>query len=100
MTDQLWVSAEVKRECCAGFTYCFASHHQRYVWLTVGNSKNNEIHNSYNDIHTLIFCKFIPTYQLAFSSYPTRETLPTSNWSGLNHCMEACPLAQIRYFTS
>ena len=50
----------------------------------VANSKNNEIHysyNSYNDIHNFIMIfiydvyKFIPTYRLTLSGYPTRETI-------------------------
>ena len=43
--------------------------------------RNNEIHNSYNDIHNLLMIfihdiyKFIPTYRLTLSGYPTRETI-------------------------
>ena len=43
--------------------------------------KNNEIHISYNDIHEFIMIfihdvyKFIPTYRLTLSGYPTRETI-------------------------
>ena len=40
--------------------------------------RNNEIHNSYNNflmifIHDIY--KFIPTYRLTLSGYPTRETI-------------------------
>ena len=65
-TDQLWVSAEVKLGS---------------VVLVSPVCKNNELHNSYNDIHNFIMIfihdvyKFIPTYRLTLSGYPTRETI-------------------------
>ncbi|MCG8622201.1 MAG: hypothetical protein MJE68_09440 [Proteobacteria bacterium] len=44
MTDQLWVSAEVKQgsDNYAGFTYRFASHSRGYIWLTVGQSDKQQ----------------------------------------------------------
>ena len=57
MTDQLWVSAEVKRSpgsvVLVSPTVLPATSRGN-VWLTSDSSKNNEIHNSYNDIHNFI----------------------------------------------
>ena len=85
MTDQLWVSAEVKRGSVVlvSPTVLPATVEDTFDSLLdkVINSKNNEIHNSYNDIHNFIMIfiydiyKFIPTYRLIFSGYPTRETI-------------------------
>ena len=94
MTDQLWVGAEVKgggSVVLVSPTVLPATVEDMFGSLLdkVGNNSadDNEIHNSYNDIHNFIMIfihdvyKFIPTYRLTLSGYPTRET----NWSGLTY---------------
>ena len=81
MTDQLWVSVEVKRGSAALVlpTVLPATVEDTFGSLLTHSLCKNNI--SHNDIHNFIMIfihdvyKFIPTYRLTLSGYPTRETI-------------------------
>ena len=76
MTDQLWVSAEVKRGSVMPVSPTVLPATVEDMFGSLLDSDD-----SYNDIHNFIMIfihdvyKFIPTYRLTLSGYPTRETI-------------------------
>ena len=79
--SQLWISAEVKRSPGSVVLVSSAVFPATVEDTLLHKVRNNEIHNSYNDIHNFLMIfihdiyKFIPTYRLTLSGYPTRETI-------------------------
>ena len=79
--SQLWVSAKLKRNPGSVVLVSPTVLPATVEETLLHNVKNNEIHNSYNDIHNFLMIfihdiyKFIPTYRLTLPGYPTRETI-------------------------
>ena len=81
MTDQLWVSMEVKRGSAALVLPTVLPATVEDTFGSLLNKVENSCRLNDNDIHNFIMIfihdvyKFIPTYRLTLSGYPTRETI-------------------------